>query len=250
MHRFYISEVSGDTCKLDEEESKHCVRVLRLKENDAVEITDGRGNLFNAVIENANPKACSLKITGHQKENAPSWELIIAVAPTKNSARLEWLIEKLTEIGFTKFIPVECHNSERKILKTERLKRITLEAMKQSGRVYLPQIEELISFEKLLNKYNQFQGQKYIPHCNAVDSGQPDSDRASADSNLERKGLASVYKKGENALVVIGPEGDFTKEEIELAMKSGFIPVTLNEHTLRTETAALAAAISLKTLNQ
>ena len=234
MHRFYIPSVSGDTCQLDDEESKHCVRVLRLKENDAVEITDGKGNLFNAVIENAHPKACVLRITEHHKESPPTWELIIAVAPTRNMVRMEWLIEKLTEIGFSKFIPVECQTSERRVIKMERLNKIAIESMKQSGRVYLPQIEELISFEELIKNYSQFKGQKFIPHC--IDS--------------EKKTLSSSYKKEENALVLIGPEGDFTREEIEIAIQNGFIPVSLNEKTLRTETAALSAAISLKTLNQ
>lgn len=233
MHRFYIPQVSGDTCKLSEEESKHCVRVLRLKKNDPVEITDGKGNWFKAVIENANPKSCILRVGIQNFEPLPTWELIIAVAPTKNIARMEWLMEKLTEIGFTKFITVECHTSERTVLKTERLKRIAMEAMKQSGRVYLPQIEELISFKNLINTYKIFRGQKFIAHCNGSD----------------RKALSSTYKQGENALVLIGPEGDFTKEEIDLAIENGFIPVTLNEHILRTETAALTAAIMLKTLN-
>jgi 16S rRNA (uracil1498-N3)-methyltransferase len=233
VHRFYIPEVSGDTCKLSEEESKHCIRVLRLKENDTVDITDGKGHLFKAVIENANPKACLLRITAQHTETLPSWELLIAVAPTKNNVRMEWLVEKLTEIGFTKLIPIECHTSERTVLKTERLKKIAAEAMKQSGRVYLPQIDELLPFEKMLLNYISFTGQKFIPHCN----------------NSDRKTLSSAYKKGENALVLIGPEGDFTKEEIQLAMDNGFIPVTLNEKTLRTETAALTAAIALKVLN-
>jgi 16S rRNA (uracil1498-N3)-methyltransferase len=234
MHRFYVPEVFDDTCQLDEEESKHCARVLRLKENDTVEITDGKGNLFEAVIQNANPKSCVLRIGVQNFEPLPNWELIIAVAPTKNLVRMEWLIEKLTEIGFTKFIPVECHNSERKVLKTERLKRIALESMKQSGRVYLPQIEEMIPYNKLIETSELFKGQKFIPHCNF---------------NIERKSLHSIYTKGKNALVLIGPEGDFTNEEIQLAVDKGFIPVTLNEHTLRTETAALFSAISLKTLN-
>ncbi len=234
MHRFYIPEIIGDTCVLGEEESRHCVKVLRLKENDVVEVTDGKGNLFKAIIENANPKACSLRITEHHKEALPAWELIIAVAPTKNIARIEWLIEKLTEIGFSKFIPIECQTSERRILKTDRLTRIALEAMKQSGRVYLPPIEELISFGKLVNMYSSFTGQKFIPHC----------------GDGPKLSLSSVYKKGESALVLIGPEGDFTKEEIELARQNGFIPVSLNEKILRIETAALTVAISLKTLNQ
>lgn len=234
MHRFYISEVSGDTCKLSEEESKHCIRVLRLEQNDMVEITDGRGNLFKAIIENANPKACVLRITEHHKEPFPSWELLVAVAPTKNMARMEWLMEKLTEIGFTKLIPVECHNSERVVLKTERLKKIALEAMKQSGRVYLPQVEELTSFKNLIDKYHSFAGQKFIPHCN----------------DSERKTISSAYKKGGSAMVLIGPEGDFTEEEVKLAINAGFIPVTLNENTLRTETAALMAAVALKMINE
>ncbi|HTB31469.1 MAG TPA: 16S rRNA (uracil(1498)-N(3))-methyltransferase [Bacteroidia bacterium] len=233
MHRFYIPKITDDTCKLDEEESKHCVRVLRLRENDAVEIIDGKGNLYKTLIENANPKACVLKVESQSFEPKQSWELVIAVAPTKNMVRMEWLIEKLTEIGFTKFIPVECNNSERRVIKTERLNKIAIEAMKQSGRVYLPQMEELISFEKLVRNYQAFTGQKFIPHCN----------------NSEKKSLNSAYKTGENAFVLIGPEGDFTKEEIELAIGSGFIPVSLNEKTLRTETAALSAAIALNTLN-
>src|SRR5277367_1452926 len=117
MHRFYIPEILGDTCKLNEEESKHCIRVLRLGQNDEVEITDGKGNLFKGVIEDANPKACVLRIVKTQCIASLPWELIIAVAPTKNMARMEWLIEKLTEVGFTKFIPVECAASERRVVK-------------------------------------------------------------------------------------------------------------------------------------
>jgi len=233
VHRFYISEVSGDTCKLSEEESKHCIRVLRLQENDSVEILNGKGKRFSAIIENANPKACLLKITGSGEEAPPTWELHVAVAPTKNMARMEWLVEKLTEIGFTKFIPIECHNSERTVLKRERLKKIAIEAMKQSGRAYLPEIEELISLEGLLHKYSSFTGQKFIPHCN----------------NSERKVLSSVYQKGKNALVLIGPEGDFTPEEVNMSINQSFIAAVLNEATLRTETAALVSAITLKIFN-
>lgn len=242
MHRFYIPEVSGDTCKLSEEESKHCIRVLRLEKDDVVEITDGKGNRFKAVIEDSHPKACVLKIGEHHKEAAPAWELTIAVAPTKNIARMEWLAEKLTEIGFTKLIPIKCHNSERTVLKTERLKKIVIEAMKQSGRAYLPKIEELVSFADLIHNSNPFKGVKFIPHC------LPESSKAGNDP--DRKTLSSTYKKGENALVLIGPEGDFTKEEIGIAIENRFTPVSLNEQTLRTETAALVAATALHTLNE
>jgi 16S rRNA (uracil1498-N3)-methyltransferase len=233
VHRFYVSEVSGDICKLSEEESKHCIRVLRLQQNDSVEILNGKGKSFSAIIENANSKACLLKIMAQNFEPLSMWELHVAVAPTKNMARMEWLVEKLTEIGITKFIPVECHNSERTIVKTERLKKIAIEAMKQSGNLYLPEIGELIPLENLFDKYNSYQGQKFIPHCN----------------DSERKTLSSVYQKGQNALILIGPEGDFTKEEVNTAINQSFIPVVLNEATLRTETAALVSAIALKTFN-
>jgi 16S rRNA (uracil1498-N3)-methyltransferase len=223
---FYQSNIAGEYITLGEEESKHCIRVLRLQNGDSVNVTDGRGSLFKTVIENENPKKCELKIVSQQKETPPPFELIIAVAPTKNMARMEWLMEKLTEIGITKFIPVECHNSERVVLKTERLKRIALEAMKQSNRLYLPEVNELISFDELLKEYKDVEGQKIIPHCGAG----------------ERKFFASAYKKGENALIIIGPEGDFTWDEVNLATENGFIPVTLSSKTLRTETAALVAA--------
>lgn len=239
MHRFYIPEISGDTCLLSEEESKHCVRVLRLQVNDSVEILNGKGKRFSAIIENANPKACLLKVEAQNFEPLPIWELHTAVAPTKNMARMEWLVEKLTEIGFTKFIPVECHNSERAVLKTERLKKIAIEAIKQSGAAYLPEIEELISLNNLIEKYKSFNGQKFIPHC------QPESEG----NDYERKKLSQVYQKGQSSLILIGPEGDFTQEEVKKCINQGFIPIRLNENTLRTETAALVSAISLNLLN-
>src|ERR1700756_3738282 len=129
MQRFYIPYVIDNPCKLGPEESWHCIKVLRLKAGDHIELTDGHGSLFKAEIEDASPKACILKILEQHKEHAPKWKLHIAIAPTKNLARMEWLIEKLTEIGITEFIPVITQRSERKILKTERLNKIVMEAM-------------------------------------------------------------------------------------------------------------------------
>jgi len=233
VHRFYIPEVSGDNCKLSEEESKHCIRVLRLQQGDGVEIVDGKGNRYKADIENANPKACVLKIREHSHEIPPTWELAIAIAPTKNIARIEWLIEKLTEIRITEFIPFSAHHSERKILKTDRLKKIAIEAMKQSERTYLPLIQELVPYTQMLKSFTDFKGQKFILHC----------------IEKERKTFSTSYKKGESALLLIGPEGDFTDSETEEAIGHGFIPITLGEHRLRTETAALVAACTLHALN-
>lgn len=229
MHLFYIPSVSGDTCKLGEEESKHCVRVLRLKENDIVEITDGKGNLFKATIENANPKSCVLRVGAHNFEPLPTWELVIAVAPTKNLVRMEWLIEKLTEIGITRFIPISCHRSERRQLKTERLRKIAIEAMKQSGRLYLPDITDIITLSDLLQRSKDNSFQKLICTCSFKNS----------------VSLNSINSQDNKVLTLIGPEGDFTTEEIESAIACGFKPVTLGKYVLRTETAALVAAAGI-----
>jgi 16S rRNA (uracil1498-N3)-methyltransferase len=233
MHRFYIPYVIENPCKLGPEESWHCVKVLRLKPGDHIELSDGHGSLFKAEIEEATPKACTLKILDQHKEKPPTWELHIAIAPTKNIARIEWLLEKLTEIGVTSFIPFSAHHSERKILKTDRLKKIAIEAMKQSNRAYLPLLHELAPYSEMLKSYKEFKGQKFILHC--IDK--------------ERNAFSTSYKKGENALLLIGPEGDFTNMETEEAIGHGFVPITLGDHRLRTETAALLAACTLHALN-
>lgn len=233
MQRFYIPYVIENPCKLGPEESWHCIKVLRLKAGDHIELTDGQGSLFKAEIEDASPKACILKILEDHKEPAPKWELHIAIAPTKNIARIEWLIEKLTEIGVTEFIPFTAHHSERKVLKTDRLKKITIEAMKQSGRTFLPFTREMVSYPEMLKSTKDFKGQKFILHC----------------IEKERGTFSELYKKGGNALVLIGPEGDFTNIETEEAIGNGFIPITLGAHRLRTETAALVAACTLHALN-
>lgn len=234
MHRFYIPYVIEDPCTLGKEESWHCVKVLRLSAGDHIELSNGQGGIFKAEIIDASPKACTLKILEPHKEPAPKWNLSLAIAPTKNIARIEWLVEKLTEIGITEFIPFISHHSERKILKTDRLKKIAVEAMKQSNRAYLPLIHELIPYHEMLKSFKDFSGQKFILHC----------------LEKERNTLSASYKKGGNALLLIGPEGDFSNLETEEAIGNGFIPITLGEHRLRTETAALAASCALHALNE
>ena len=234
MHLFYVPNISGDTCTLDAEESHHCIKVLRLTAGEHVKLTDGVGGSYKAEIENASAKACVLRILESHQETAPTWQLHVVIAPTKNIARIEWLVEKLTEIGMTSFIPVNAHYSERKVLKNERLHKIVIEAMKQSNRNYLPQLHELSSFDEMLAQTKDFKGQKFILHC----------------IEKEKSTFNQVYKKGENALVLIGPEGDFHNNEVEMAISHGFIPITLGDHRLRTETAALVAACALHTLNE
>lgn len=233
MHRFYIPNRIENPCTLGAEESWHCVKVLRLEQGDEIELTDGHGSLFKAVIEEALPKACLLKITESRKEPPPGWELHIAVAPTKNMARMEWLVEKLTEIGITEFIPFIGTHSERKVIKTDRLKKICAEAMKQSGRTYLPVVKEAILFSEMLKDAADFKGQKFILHCTA---GESDTFR-------------NKYEKGQNPLVLVGPEGDFSQAEIREATEQGFVPISLGAVRYRTETAALVAACTLQVLN-
>ncbi len=234
MPRFYVANIVGVTCTLPPEESRHCIKVLRMKAGDTLELTDGQGNLFKAAIEEASANNCRLALLESHKEPPPGWELHIAVAPTKNIARIEWLVEKLTETGLSAFIPFTADHSERRIIKTDRLKKICIEAMKQSGRLYQPAVNELISFREVLDSYKDFNGQKFILHCNGA----------------ELATLHKSYIKGRNVLVLIGPEGDFSAAEVTKAVSQGFIPATLGAVRYRTETAALLAACTLHVLNQ
>ena len=234
MHYFFVPEIHGSHCILDTEESRHCVKVLRLQKGEQVQLTDGKGNMYKAEVEEPSAKACVLKIIETHSEPAPTWNLSVAIAPTKNIARIEWLVEKLTEIGIAEFLPFISHHSERRILKTDRLAKIAVEAMKQSGRTYLPKINELVSYKELLNASKDFKGQKFILHC----------------IEKEKQSLNQSYKKGGNALILVGPEGDFNNNEVEEAIGNGFTPITLGNVRYRTETAALVAACTLHTLNQ
>lgn len=234
MHLFYVPDVQGDICILTAEESHHCIKVLRLKASDHVQITDGKGTLYKAEIADASRRACTLRILESHTDSAQPWNLSVVIAPTKNIARIEWLVEKLTEIGITEFIPITTHHSERKILKIDRLNKIVIEAMKQSGRNYLPKVNELCTFNEMLASTKEFEGQKFVLHC----------------IEKEKSTFSQTYKKGGNALVLIGPEGDFHNNEVELAIGHGFIPITLGDHRLRTETAALVAACTLHAINE
>ena len=236
MHRFFAPDIAT-TLALPEEESRHCVRVLRLVEGDEIEVIDGLGTLYRCRIAMAHSKHCGVEIVS-QEACPPHWgsKIAIAVAPTKNLDRIEWMAEKCTEMGIDRIIPLLCRHSERKVLKTERLHKILVAAMKQSLKAQLPQLDELTPIKDLIGENSD--GQRFIAYC---DESLPRN---------ERKNLAQVYDPSRDALVMIGPEGDFDPAEVDAALKAGFIPVTLGESRLRTETAALFAIATIHAIKQ
>ena len=233
MQLFYAPEITTPLYTLPEEESGHCVRVLRLREGDELHITDGRGTLYRAEVEEAHPKHCTIRIVEehHEWEKRP-YRLTVAVAPTKNIDRIEWFVEKATESGIDRIVPILCDHSERKVIKEERLEKIAVSAMKQSLKAYKPEIAPLTPIRALLAE--PFEGVKLIAHC---------------EEDMERVFMGDVVTKGEDVMILIGPEGDFSRDEIEAARKAGFREVTLGQSRLRTETAALAATMYTAYIN-
>ncbi len=232
MHLFYTPEINSALYTLSEEESKHCIKVLRLQKDDVIYLVDGKGGFFKTRIVDEHPKRCTVEVVESTREYGKrNHYLHIAVAPTKNMERLEWFLEKATEIGIDEITPVICQRSERKEVKTERLNKIIESAMKQSIKAYHPQLNEAIPLKEFLKKKHS--GDKYIAHC------------------IEESTRATLQVSGsQHYLILIGPEGDFSPEEVELAMKSGYIPITLGESRLRTETAALQACFEVNYLNR
>ena len=234
MQLFYSPNITPPIHTLSEEESKHCVRVLRLGVGDSLHITDGKGNLYRACIIEAHQHHCTIEVveTFNEYEKLP-YSLTIAVAPTKNIDRYEWFLEKATEIGVSRFIPIECDHSERRTLKHEREERVITSAVKQSLKAYHPKLDELTPLKQIITM--PFQGQKFIAHCDATFG--------------ERPFLPSIIKKSENILILIGPEGDFSPEEIKFATENGFQQISLGTQRLRTETAAVMATAMVATMN-
>jgi len=229
---FYSPDIAACS-ELSEEDSGHAVRVLRHKEGDSVIIVDGIGNFYDAHIVSAHPKHCVVGIDKVTKENHWPYYIEIAVAPTKNLDRMECFLEKATEMGLDKFVPLKCRFSERKELKTERMKKIAISAMKQSLKATLPQIEEMVDIKQYLKE--DFVGQKYIAHCF---------------KDSERKLLSKEIKPGSKVRILIGPEGDFSEEEVRMALDNGYIPISLGDQRLRTETAAIASVHTVHLINE
>ena len=235
MQLFYAPDIEPPFYTLNEEESRHCVRVLRLGEGDRLHLTDGRGTLYTARVVDPDARRCRVEVVESCPEfGRRSYALHMAVAPTKNIERFEWFLEKATEVGCDSFIPIDCRHSERRIIKPEREVRVITSAVKQSLKAYHPVLEPMTPVRELIER--PFAGVKLIAHC------QPPFGK--------RKLMRECLRPGDEVLVLIGPEGDFSQEEIERAVRNGFCEITLGESRLRTETAALAAVMAVAFINQ
>lgn len=232
MHLFYTPDIHTDSYTLSEEESRHCTRVLRLQQGDTVHLVDGLGSLYTAIIQDAHPKKCRLQIISRQQEyNRLPYVSHIAVAPTKNMDRLEWFVEKAVEIGVSEISFLLCEHSERRQLRLDRLEKIAISAMKQSQKGYLPLLHNLMPFQQFVQRCAP--EQTFIAHL----------------EEDATKSIKDYYKPGKPYCVMIGPEGDFSQQEIDAAYKAGIKPVTLGSSRLRTETAALVACHTLHVLH-
>ena len=227
MQLFYAPDIMPPLYALGEEESKHCVRVLRLRRGGRIHITDGRGNLFCCEITDDDPKRCTVRIVSVEEEfEKMPYALTLAVAPTKSPDRFEWLLEKATEVGVTEFLP---------LFKPARGEKVITAALKQSLKAYRPALLPLTPFREAVLR--PFEGRRFIAHC------------APARSPEGKVYLPDALHPGETAAVFIGPEGDFSPEEIDFALARGFEEITLGTQRLRTETAALAAAVMAAVVN-
>lgn len=234
MQLFYTPDISTDAKSFlfDKEESRHIVKVLRKKEGDTIQITNGKGFLFTSEIVFANEKKCEVKIISEQEQPALPYRLHLAVAPTKMNDRYEWFLEKATEIGIAEITPLICEHSERTVFKADRFEKILQSAMKQSLQYHLPVLHEPVPFTTFVNQ--QRNGQVFIAHCEETD----------------KKLLKTELKPTHEITILIGPEGDFSTKEIDLALSKNYIPVSLGNTRLRTETAAVVAAHSVAFVNE
>lgn len=226
MQLFYnpAIEVTDKEILFDREESKHIARALRKKVGDVLNVTDGKGNLFSAEITRIGNNECAAQIQKIKSEKTKNYHLHLAVAPTKMNDRYEWFLEKAVEIGVDEITPILCEHSERKKIKPERYERILQSAMKQSLRLSMPKLNPTISFMDFVE--NHPSPQVFIAHC---------------EETQEKNHLKDLIKPGLDLIVMIGPEGDFSSHEIEIALEKGYLSASLGESRLRTETAAIVA---------
>jgi len=234
MQLFFNEHISENATSFifDKEESKHIIKVLRKKEGDILFVTNGLGFLFKTEIALASDSKCTVTILSFEKQKEPQFKLHLAVAPTKMNERYEWFLEKATEIGIQEITPIICEHSERKVIKIDRFLKIIESAMKQSLNLYLPKLNEPVTFKEFIKK--PIFKQKYIAHCEETD----------------KKSLKSVLQTNTDVTLLIGPEGDFSAKEIQLALDNNYIPVSLGNTRLRTETAAIVACHSIVFANE
>lgn len=233
MIQFYSPDIERTLC-LPESDSQHCCRVLRMQPGDEVTVVDGKSNRFVCRLLDNHPKHTAIEIVGRESL-LPNWTnfITVMVAPTKHIDRMEWLVEKLVEIGINRFVPIKCRYSERKEIKRERLEKIAVSAMKQSLKATLPEITEMLPLKQAVELYDS--SQKFVGYC---------------DDNIERVSLAKRYAANQDVNILIGPEGDFSPEEISMLLQFGYTPVTMGDNRLRTETAALVAAVTCHVINE
>ena len=232
MYLFYTPDIETSHC-LSKEESGHCIRVLRYTRGDEILLTDGKGNTYTARITNPHPRHCEFEILSQEKQQkSHHFHLHIAIAPTKNIERMEWMAEKCTEIGVDEITPLLCRFSERKQIREDRLQKIILSAAKQSLTPYLPILHPLTDFDTFVRQARE--ETRFIAHCYKED----------------KRELRNEIQKGKSCLVLIGPEGDFSQEEVQTALSLGFVPVSLGNSRLRTETAGIVACHTAILMNE
>lgn len=234
MIQFFAPDISTNPI-LPEGESQHAVKVLRLTAGDELQVTDGRGRRYRCVIRDPHPKRALVEVV-ESTEIVQPWPcaITVAVAPTKHLDRMEWMVEKMVEMGVNRFVPVLCRRSERKELKVERMRKIALSAMNQSLKATLPQIDPMMPLEQFLGSLPA-STHRYVGYC---------------DADTPRTLLSRSLCAGADTAVLIGPEGDFTPDEIAMTVASGFRPVTFGDIRLRTETAAICALNTIHVINQ
>ena len=233
MRLFFAPDITTPFYTFNEQESKHIVRVLRFKEEDKLLLTDGKGYFYEAVVSEASPKRCTVKVLNKRQEEKHNYYLHIAIAPTKNIERFEWFLEKATEIGIDEITPILTKNSERKKIKKERLLKVVEAAMKQSHKAYHPKLNDLTSWVDFI-KQDLSYDKKFIAHC----------------YQQERESLKQALNPKESILIMIGPEGDFSLEEVQEASLQNLKPLQLGDYRLRTETAGITSAHAVAFINE
>jgi len=234
MQLFFNPNIDETTqsFSFDKEESRHIIKVLRKKDSDILQVTNGSGLLFETQITLASDSKCTVEVISITNAEKPKFHLHLAVAPTKMNDRFEWFLEKATEIGIQEITPIFCDRSERKVINRDRFEKIILSAMKQCNETFLPKLNDAISFKEFIKQQNK--GLQLIAHCEETD----------------KKSLKEVLKPNEDVTILIGPEGDFSEKEIALALENNYKPVMLGNTRLRTETAAVVACHSVVFFNE
>lgn len=234
MQIFYAPDIKDNVSILGRDESRHCIRVLRMTKGSSVKLIDGSGNLFEGYIVDPDPAGCVISITETFRNfEKRDYRLHIAISPLKNQDRFEWFVEKSVEIGIDEITPVICRNTEKPGIKKERINNIIISAMKQSLKAFRPVLNEPVAFNDFAVAGST--GMKMIAHCNP---------------GYARSKIDIVYQPKMDAIILIGPEGDFSEEEIRMALKNGFKSVHLGNSRLRAETAGIAACHSVYFINQ